>query len=168
MLTQWVDIGKVKSARLGEELGCVLGSCVSAVLWCPQRRLAVMNHILLPKSLRETRRAAPDTRFAQDSWNQMLAQLAGFGVHASACMAFIAGGGNVTGQDSDIGRQNIASMKSLLDGAGVPIRASDTGGPYRRSVRFEPASGVFSVKRGASDFSSLQSHPRAGQGNRHD
>jgi chemotaxis protein CheD len=130
------------------QLASILGSCVSVVLWQPERKLAIMNHVLLSRAGRSRRplpRAA-DARYAQDSWNLMLAALGREGVQASECVGFLAGGARFTDQPGDIGQQNVDAMAQLLESAGVMLRRTDTGGRVSRAVRFDPATGAFTVR----------------------
>lgn len=146
MVIHWVGIGEVKSCGPEAQLGSILGSCVSLVLWQPERCFAVMNHILLPHPGRGRPVAHPDGRFAVDAWRMMQTRLARQGICLSHCEAFLAGGGNVVDAlRSDIGAQNIESMRALLNAAGVRLRASDVGGNRHRTAHFSPESGRLQV-----------------------
>jgi chemotaxis protein CheD len=149
MIIHWVGIGEVKSAVEGAQLGAILGSCVSVVLWQPEQRFAVMNHILLPGRTRNHRGPTPDGRFADESWRMMQARLARQGICLKSCIAFVAGGGSVVDTlQNNIGAQNIARMREHLEAAVIPVNIADVGGTQHRSARFDPITGEFTVRRG--------------------
>ena len=149
MIIHWVGIGEVKSATEGAQLGTILGSCVSVVLWQPEKRFAVMNHILLPSRTRNHRGPSPDGRFADESWRMMQARLARQGICLNSCIAFVAGGANVVDTlQNNIGAQNIAHMRDHLEAAAIPVNIADVGGTQHRTARFDPINGDFVVRRG--------------------
>jgi chemotaxis protein CheD len=148
MIIHWVGIGEVKSASAGAELGTILGSCISTVLWQPEQQFAVMNHILLPRRSRNHRSPTPDGRFADESWRMMQARLARQGICLKSCLAFVAGGGNVVDTlQNDIGGQNIAAMRDLLEAACIRVQSANVGGTSHRTARFNPATGEFTIGR---------------------
>jgi len=146
MIIHWVGIGEVKSAGNGDHLGTILGSCVATVLWHPARRFAVMNHILLPERPHHKKSVSPDGRFARDSWRMMQTRLARQGISLAECVAYVAGGANVSDNlERDIGQKNIDAMLDFLDAARIPLRSLHAGGGGHRTARFDPDNGVFTV-----------------------
>jgi chemotaxis protein CheD len=149
MIIHWVGIGEVKSASEGESLGCILGSCVSTVLWQPEQRFAVMNHILLPQRSRHHKSPSPDGRFADESWRMMQARLARQGIRLNSCIAFVAGGGNVIDSlQNEIGAHNIDCMMNMLEAATIPVHTASVGGTHHRTTRFNPVTGEFKLTQG--------------------
>ncbi len=148
MTTHWVGIGDIKVGRSGEMLAAVLGSCVSILLWHPVRRLAFMNHVLLPG-----RQAKPDDgqagRYADESWQVMRRYLAAERVAPQECTCHVLGGGrSLDGRlAGDIGRDNLSRVFDLLFEQGIWIDGMDTGGRHFRVVKFEVERGELIVHR---------------------
>jgi len=160
MIIHWVGIGEVKSAVEGAQLGAILGSCVSVVLWQPEQRFAVMNHILLPRQGRHRKSEQADTRFAADSWHMMKERLAHRGISLNSCIAFVAGGGNVIDTlQGDIGMHNIECMLDLLETAAIPVHTANVGGTNHRTTRFNPVTGEFKVTQGRQPAMKLLRKP---------
>ena len=165
MVIHWAGIGEIKFAENGDQLGCILGSCVTVTLWHPGRRCAAMSHVLLParpenrRGLVEERRAEPgrldatdrrvmrDGRYAPESWLMLKACIAAQGIYLDQCEAHVAGGGRVIdGFENDIGTKNINAVLDLLTANGVTLKSMDVGGFGHRTAHFDTKTGQFKVK----------------------
>jgi chemotaxis protein CheD len=129
-------------------MSTLLGSCVSAVLWHPQQRLAGFCHILL-----SSRGALPpsidqyDGRYCEEIIPLFLRQMTRYNVRPQEFQAHLLGGGDmfpnrgVVRGTIKIGDQNAATMKSHLVRLGIRIVKEDTGNSLYRKVSIDLATG---------------------------
>jgi len=125
----------------------VLGSCVSACLWDPVRRVGGMNHFMLPG---EGSRAARDGgRLGVYAMETLLNQMLKFGAEKRNLIAKVFGGASVLqGMDAlNIGNQNGAFVLQFLAEEEIPVAAQDLYDVCPRKVYFFARSGKVKVKR---------------------
>lgn len=123
-------------------ISTLLGSCVAVCLYDPRLSLGGMNHFLLPSTYA---RADDDAKvllagdYAMDALvNAMLAK----GANKERLVAKAFGGGNVVSSIlTAIGDRNGEFAADWLASAGIPLIASDFGGPWSRKVIFVPDTG---------------------------
>lgn len=114
----------------------VLGSCVAVALYDAKKRIAGMNHFLLPQS----RNAEPENgglRYGAISLSKMLEQMLALGAHQEHLQAKVYGGARVlenVGLGDSIGRQNIDFALSWLNEKRIPIVSNDFGGTAGRKI----------------------------------
>jgi len=125
----------------------VLGSCVSVVLWCAQRRIGAMSHYLLAcRPPAGTLDASPSGRYGEDALALMLAELERRGVRRTQCEAKVFGGGRMfsdvpaAGQ-IDVGRRNGEAARLLLRAHGIALVSESLFGRGHRQILFDVASG---------------------------
>ncbi len=132
-----------------------LGSCVAVVLYDERARVGGLAHILLPSESMSRDRSNP-AKFPQTAVPLLLAEMVKLGAAPARVAAKIVGGASMFGNllptgGVNVGERNIAAVREVLDNAGVPIVAEDTGSDHGRSVRFHLADGrveVRSVRKG--------------------
>jgi chemotaxis protein CheD len=121
----------------------LLGSCVSIVLWQPQRRMGAMSHFVLADGPSTPDRGLSG-RYGNEALALMLDDLAGLGVRPQDCMAKVFGGGAMfepgTGLP-DVGRQNGEAARVLLKRHGIPIVSESLFGGGHRHILFSIRTG---------------------------
>ncbi len=132
-----------------------LGSCVAITLHDGHARVGGLAHILLPSETMSRDRSNP-AKFPQSAVPLLLAEMVKLGASAPRVRAKIVGGASMFGNlltsgGVNVGERNVAAVKEVLTGAGVPIVAEDTGSDHGRSVYFHVCDGrveVRSLKKG--------------------
>lgn len=114
----------------------VLGSCVAACLYDPQRRIGGMNHFLLPDVPGQR-----DIRHASAAMEQLVNSLLKKGARRDRLVAKLFGGARMMQGLPDIGRRNGEAALAFLRGEGIGVQAQSLGGHQARRVRFWPESG---------------------------
>lgn len=122
-----------------------LGSCVALALYERQLRLGGLAHIMLARQGSAQAGSNP-YQYADSALVALLVELQMRGAHLPQIAAKIAGGAHMF-TFSAIGAQNVASIRQLLQDAGIPLVGADVGGHYGRSVEFHLDSGKLLVQR---------------------
>lgn len=120
----------------------VLGSCVSACLFDPQRRVGGMNHFMLPG-------AGDSARLGIYAMEVLINRMLKCGAERGSLVAKVFGGANVLeGMDTlNIGSRNAVFVLEFLAEERIPVVAQDLEDLYPRKVAFFPTSGRALVKR---------------------
>ena len=131
-------------------LTTLLGSCVAVCLYDPVIRLAGMNHFLLPsqhgKGNDDTDIILAGDYSLEVLVNGMLAR----GARKERMVAKAFGGGVITAAiQTAIGERNSVFAREWLLREGIPLIASDFGGPWSRKVIFWPENGDIYCRRRA-------------------
>ncbi|MEH7830571.1 chemotaxis protein CheD [Gemmobacter denitrificans] len=116
----------------------VLGSCVAACMYDPQRQIGGMNHFLLAD---DTGAREGDMRFASASMERLVNGLLKQGAQRSRLQAKIFGGARMMAGLPDIGRRNGEAAIAFLAGERIPCISMSLGGNSARRIRFWPATG---------------------------
>ena len=133
-----------------------LGSCVAIVLYDRDTRVGGLAHILLP-SQSMSRETTNPAKFPETIVPVMMEEMRRLGTSITARLsAKLVGGasmfGNLAaGSGINVGERNISATREVLQAAGIPIVAEDTGQDYGRSVYFHLDDGrveVRSLKKG--------------------
>jgi len=130
-----------------------LGSCVGICLLDAASHVGGLAHIMLP----ECRVAPGDSniaKFADTAIPELIKQMEKRGANRARMKAKIAGGAKmfaVVGGGGNsamwqIGERNVASVKKMLQKFSIPIMAQDVLLDYGRTVQFNPATGIMTVK----------------------
>lgn len=130
-----------------------LGSCVGICLIDATVHVGGLSHIMLP----ETKVAPSDTsvcKFADSAIPEIIKRMEHKGAVRSRIKAKIAGGARmfeIHGAAANsamwqIGERNVASVKAQLQKYGIPILAQDVLLDYGRTVFFDPATGIMTIK----------------------
>jgi chemotaxis protein CheD len=142
--------GQFCAAQRDVVIVTVLGSCVSACLWDPTRRIGGMNHFMLPGEGHSPESAADaPARLGVYAMEVLINRMIKLGAARSSLVAKVFGGGSVLeGMDAlNIGNQNGAFVLDFLREEGIPVVAQDLYDVCPRKVYFFPASGKVMVKR---------------------
>lgn len=128
-------------------IATLLGSCVAVCLHDPQLGLGGMNHFLLPSRRLFTNEE--DVTLAGDYAMEVLVNaMLSKGAQKSRLVAKAFGGGNVVAAiDLAIGNCNAAFAAEWLKREGIPLQASDFGGPWSRKVICVPQTGDVYCRR---------------------
>jgi len=132
-----------------------LGSCVGICLLDPITKVAGLSHIMLP-----TASASPGDKnvmkFADTAIPDMIKKMEVKGASRTRLKAKIAGGAqmfgstNTGGNDNNelwqIGQRNVAAVVTMLQRLNIPIIAKDVLANYGRTVSFDPATGIMTVR----------------------
>jgi chemotaxis protein CheD len=124
------------------QITTILGSCVSICLWDKIGRIGGMNHFLLPTS-REG--AQTSSRFADVATGTLLEALQASGCRLQNLTAKIFGGAAILRTEKDyaksLGATNVVVALRLMNNAGIPVIAQETGGNQGRKVIFNTDDG---------------------------
>lgn len=140
-----VGMGQAFSARSGQTLTAVLGSCVGVVLYHPRLNAAAMAHVVLPHA---GDRVGPPGKFADTAIAELMRLMVAAGAGGPGVVSKIAGGANMFGTVSgpmQIGEQNIQACREALSKANIRILAEHLGGKHGRRVRFFPQNGELQI-----------------------
>ena len=144
--------GEIYVSTQDEQVGTVLGSCVSACLHDPVHGVGGMNHFMLPAPAdgggdnwaADSGRIA---RYGSDAMEQLIDAVLKAGGKRSDLQVKVFGGGRVLPQMSDIGQRNIEFVRRYIAQAGLPLLAEDLGDVFPRQVQFHPRSGLVRVRK---------------------
>ena len=126
----------------------LLGSCISVILWHPERRLAGMSHVVLPRRCGGNEAGALDGRFCDEAITLLLQDIARSVAHPRQFQVYLVGGGRMYHAQSrkfSIGNRNIEAARDQLKQAGFTIRAEHVGKDYYRKVELDLRSGEVTV-----------------------
>lgn len=128
-------------------IATLLGSCVAVCLHDPRLGLGGMNHFLLPK--RQHFANDDDVMLAGDySMEVLVNAMLSKGAHKNRLVAKAFGGGDVLGSiNMAIGERNAIFAAEWLEREGIPMQASDFGGPWSRKVICVPQTGDVYCRR---------------------
>ena len=136
------------SNEKGETLMTILGSCISACIHDPIKKIGGMNHFLLPttgdSSLSINDAAA--TRYGLFAMERLINELLKYGADKSRLEIKIFGGANVIENSALIGDKNIEFIRNFLERDGYKIHSEDVGGKIARRVHYFPDIGKAMVK----------------------
>jgi len=140
-----VGMAQIAVIADGEIARAVLGSCIGLVLYDPQRKLAALGHIVLPRGRGGS---TPPGKFADTAIPEMIEQLAGRGVFRGNLIAKLGGGANMFAATGpmQIGESNLAAIQEILDEQNIPIAGQHVGGSKGRRISFDCATGVLTVE----------------------
>ncbi len=124
------------SGDVSAVLTTVLGSCVSACIYDPARKVGGMNHFLLPGGADRD-----DMRFASASMERLVNSLLRHGAERGRLRAKLFGGARMIASHMDIGRRNGDAALQFLNNERITCISASLGGSRARRVRFWPASG---------------------------
>jgi chemotaxis protein CheD len=129
-------------------ISTLLGSCVAVCLYDPKLKLGGMNHFLLP-SKRVGAGDDTDVVLAGDFAMEVLVNaMLAKGAHKNRMVAKAFGGGNIVSSiRMAIGDRNAEFATEWLAREGIPLTASDFGGPWSRKVVCVPNTGEAFCRR---------------------
>lgn len=131
-----------------------LGSCVGICLLDPIAKVGGLSHIMLPASTN-----SPGDKnvmkFADTAIPDLIKKMEQRGASRTRIKAKIAGGAQMFGSTNtggktnemwQIGQRNVAAVTTMLQRLNIPIIAKDVLLNYGRTVFFDPATGIMTVK----------------------
>lgn len=133
-----VGISEYAVARAPARLITIgLGSCIGIAIYDKYKKIGGLSHILLPDSKFFSKVDKPE-KFADLALPLMINEIISM-TGSKTLEAKIAGGASMfyQGKDSQtegIGQKNINAVTELLNGIGIPIIGSDTGGNQGRTM----------------------------------
>lgn len=144
-----VGIADMKLGQNGDELiTYALGSCIGICLYDPALHLGALIHIMLPLNM-ETGRKNP-MKYADTGIRETLKQMEARGASRARITAKIAGGARMFevsgGNLGNIGQRNIESVHMALKREGIRLLKEDVGGTVARTVVFQTANGVGTIR----------------------
>jgi chemotaxis receptor (MCP) glutamine deamidase CheD len=147
-------IGGVHASQEPIMIKTLLGSCIAACLYDPERRVGGMNHFMLPQDngLRD-RSDHNVTRFGVHAMDRLIAAVMKVGGERRRLVAKVFGGAHVLGigdSQSSIPCQNIAFIRTFLKKENFPVISEDVGGYDPREVRFLTETGQVLVRQVAN------------------
>lgn len=127
-----------------------LGSCVGVVLYDEMKKIAGMVHIMLPDSSLDRSGRMNHAKYADSGIYALMELLKEKGVRPMSLKAKIAGGSQMFKFGSNdtlrIGPRNVEAVKNELKRLSIPIVAEETGGSSGRTIEFDPATSLLSVR----------------------
>lgn len=162
--------GEYYSTRDVSVISTLLGSCVSACLYDPQRRLIGMNHFMLsnPRYSKEMPVHISEAgRYGIHAMELLINDMMAKGTDRSKLRAKIFGGASIIGKNNEpgsfccVGQVNCKFIREYLHTEGIPIEAEDLGGSFGRVIHF--SNGDFAVHRrkiGSTQNESLAARDR--------
>jgi len=122
-----------------------LSSCVAITVYCPEKYVAGMAHIVLPASRRQT--DTPDTKpyyYADTAVPKLINTICSqYGCNKNALKIQLFGGANSTMPNDifQIGPKNLSSVKEILTNMGFAHDAAQTGGSFSRTIEMSVLDG---------------------------
>ncbi len=136
-----------------ELITTVLGSCISACIRCRLFGVGGMNHFMLPNNPNVANDNWDNTavngaaRYGSFAMEQMINDILRHGGSRKHIEVKIAGGGQVLGQNSNIGNRNIDFVMEYIRTEKLNLAGEDVGDVYPRKVMYDPKSGQMWVKK---------------------
>ncbi len=129
-------------------LRTILGSCVGICLYDEQLKIGGMCHIMLP-SMKEQN--ASVKKYADTAIPMMIHEMKEKGADPGKIKAKIIGGArmfNVSENSmmGEIGNNNTAKVREVLNELAIGIVSEDTGGNYGRTIDFYLDSGMVKIR----------------------
>lgn len=124
----------------------IVGSCVAVCLWDPQRRIAGVNHYLLPHPNGSD---VADTRFGSIAMKKLIERVCSAGATRERLQASVIGGGSPLDaiKFGSVGEQNVNLALAVLRENGIRVIRQETGGAHGRKLLFNAQTGDLLVRR---------------------
>jgi len=131
------------------KLHTLLGSCVSMVLWHPERRMGGMSHVILPsRSGPQGQSQVLDGRYCDEAVALFKRELMQAGTMPGQFQVYVVGGGRMyVTRDAvfSVGNRNVDAARVHLKRHGFLVRAEHVGADYHRKVELDLTTGVVTV-----------------------
>ncbi len=129
-------------------IATLLGSCVAVCLYDPKLRFGGVNHFMLPSNTGSANREFDELLCGDYAMEVLVDAMLDKGAQKARLVAKAFGGGNVvTSIRMSIGDRNISFAREWLEREGIPLLATDFGGPWSRKVIFNTNNGDAYSKR---------------------
>ena len=128
-----------------------LGSCVGAVIYDLQNKIAGLAHVMLPDSSLTKQENFNRFKYADTAIPYLIDLLIKNGAKRYALKAKIAGGAQMFSFSSDsqimrIGPRNVEAVRKVLKEHNIPIVAEDVGCSSGRTMEFDPETGNLKIR----------------------
>lgn len=146
-----VGLGRLVVSQSAETLAVLgLGSCVAVIMDDRERAIGGIVHVLLPSQSLSRDRSNP-ARFAETAVPVLVGEMERAGASRSAISARLVGGAamfsTLTPAGSvHIGQRNVAAARLACRSAGLRMAGEAVGGMVGRSVWFDVATGIVTVR----------------------
>lgn len=173
MLASQGGLGKRKVIVQGEHavsrdpdlaISTVLGSCVAACLYDPDRGIGGMNHFLLAEAADGSIVAEDAMRYGAYAMEVLINDLMKLGARRERLEAKLFGGAKMFESSMDVGASNAAFARRFMADEGIPVVAESLGGTSARRVEFWPGSGRARQKAVDQAPASASTAPRPASG----
>lgn len=142
--------GQLLVTKDAMEITTILGSCVSVCLFDSIRRIAGMNHFLLPVNDKYT---TDIEKYGDTSLKLMLDKILSMGSKKSEIVAKVFGGGEVLTYENsnfNIGKKNIEVALDFISDHKIKIISRAVGGTWGAKIVFNTITGIVTHKYLAS------------------
>jgi chemotaxis protein CheD len=143
--------GEYFATHNGEILYTVVGSCIATCMYDKERKVAGMNHFLLPGMMRPDEILSCEVgRYGMFAMELLIGELIKLGARREGLQAKVFGGGNVLkfrSSDGDVTKSNIRFARKFLELEGIPIVKENLGGGDGRKILFFSDSDRVLMKR---------------------
>ncbi|MCW3984860.1 MAG: chemotaxis protein CheD [Candidatus Bathyarchaeota archaeon] len=145
-----VDTAQVKATQTPNRLVALgVGSCIVVTLYDPMLKVGAMAHAMLPDSTEHGLTSNP-FKFADLAIDHMIRKMESLGSQRRNMTGKIVGGANMfptLGHKSlKTGEENVLAVKEKLRKEGISLAGEVVGGSVGRSVEFDTASGIVTVR----------------------
>jgi len=128
-----------------------LGSCVGISVYEPNRRIAIMAHVMLPGPVSGAPDPAQPARYASHAIESIIKAVEKHGGRPRDLVIKMAGGAQVIqlhGKDDRlrVGERNISAVREALAAKGLRISAEHMGGSTGRTLCLHAATGQTTVR----------------------
>ncbi len=136
-----------------EAIGTILGSCVSACVRDPVRKIGGMNHFMLPEDNSGGQSAwlhpglGRATRYGSFAMEQLINDLLKLGAQRDRLELKLFGGGKILASMTDVGARNIVFIRNFVRLEGFRVLAEDLGDIYPRKLIYFPQTGRVLVRK---------------------
>ncbi len=146
----FIHPGEYEFADANFVIRTTLGSCVSIVLWHPQKKLGGMCHYMLPGRQRKPGQALSG-KYADEALELLLAEARKLNTGPEQYEVKLFGGGNMFptygNRGPSVAARNIDAVRSLITARGLSIKSESLGGAGYRNIIFHISSGDVWVRR---------------------
>jgi chemotaxis protein CheD len=127
-----------------------LGSCIAVILHDPEAQVGAMAHVVLPSQSLSKVRDRPG-RFPETAVPLLLTEMKAQGAQLARVTARLVGGASMFGSlvpagTMHMGQRNVMACRAAVRVAGLQVFAESVGGERGRSVWFDVASGLVTVR----------------------
>ena len=135
-----VMAGEYYATQHGEVLYTVVGSCIAACIYDEKRKVAGINHFMLPGMVRPDEiRSSEVGRYGMFAMELLIGELIKLGAQRGNLRAKLFGGGNILNfrkSDGDVNVSNISFGRKFLELECIPTVREDLGGSTGRKILF--------------------------------
>ncbi|MBN2040972.1 MAG: chemotaxis protein CheD [Spirochaetes bacterium] len=153
-----VGIADIGIAKPPDILRTILGSCVGVCLYDSRSQIGGLSHVMLPKMIETSSATLPNLKkYADTAIPYLLKKMENIGANRKYISAKIIGGATMfkimsNNPASNIGQNNIDSVKQILKELKISIIAEDLGGDHGRTIDFYMESGDVKIKFSTRDL----------------